>query len=245
MRIESLIAEMAEQYARISWENLIFTHKQGLLTGALGAMLLISVTACTPLATNTPLSGSATPTPPAGATGTDLLPSLDGVNAEASAGWTTTTCGDLSFAHPADWDFSTSASNAHQKVFTNSALVVLEGEGDPGILPASIRVNCDEEQSPWNGETDASDEFLSQDVEVDDVQFYRLDVPGAEHAAVWVAPETGTGSSTAVDPGQTFTSAQILAVAPDGRYFTVFIALPSGNASNDVIRGVASSLSVD
>jgi hypothetical protein len=225
----------------------MFTHRSlyRLPVAALAAALLVSLAACTPASTGTRPTTDASWTPSPGATGTDSLPPLDGVDAGAFEGWTPGACGDLSFAYPADWDLSTRASTDDQKVYNNPALVILRGEGDPGILPAIIRVNCDEETAPWNGEADASEEFSSQDVAVEDIEAYQLDVPGAEHSAVWVAPETGTGSSTSVDPGQHFMSAQIFALAPDGHNFTVFIGLPADDASYDVIRGVAASLRID
>jgi hypothetical protein len=225
----------------------MFTHRnlRRLPVAALGAALLVSLAACTPATPGTRPTTDASWTPAPGATGTNLLPPLDGVDAGAFEGWIPGACGDLSFAYPDEWDLSTRASTDGQKVYNNPALVVLTGEGDPGILPAMIRVNCDEEPGLWNGEAAASEELLGQDVAPEDIDAYRLDVSGAEHAAVWVAPETGTGSATNVDPGQRYISAQILAAAPDGRYFTVFITLPTEDASYDVIRGVAASLSID
>jgi len=203
----------------------MFTHKKTVLSSALGAMVLLLVTACTPAPT-------------------DELPSLDGVGPETSAGWTTETCRDLTFARPEDWVLSERGSTAAQRVFENPHVAALEGIDDSGILPENFRVNCDVVPLPWDGGDEPSEEFLGEGVALDDVDYSALDVPGAEHAAVWVDSKTSTASSETAEPDE-FTTAQIIAVTPDGRYFTVFFALPTNAASAEIIDGVASSLSID
>jgi hypothetical protein len=215
----------------------MFHHRKNLIAAALGAVLLLSMTACT--------SADTDPTPAPSATDVDGLPLLSGFDDEAPVGWTPGSCRALSFAVPPAWQLNESSSYDDQKVFDNPAVASLVGLDGVGVLPERVRFNCEDEPSIWNGEPEPSEEFLSQDVAADAVETYRLDIPGAEHAVIWIAPKTGTGDSKTVEPGQEFSSAQILAVAPDGGYFTVYLGLATGEASSEIIRGVASSLSID
>jgi len=189
------------------------------------------------------MTGAAsTPTPRSTVTDVDLLP-LGGAGADAAAGWTKESCEGLSFARPADWSLYVEASTPRQSVFQNPDVAALEST-NAGILAENFRVNCDVVPLAWTGGSEASEEFKTQGVPTEDIEVFSLDVPGAEKAALWVASETGANSTNIAPPG-TFTSAQIIVLTPDGTYYTVFFALPDGDTPYDIIRGVASSLSVD
>lgn len=216
-------------------------HKRDLLVVLLSATLLTALTACS--APDTAPSGAqtesgASPTATTSATpGTegkvDSLPIFDGVTDAAPEGWVAGACDALSFSTPSDW-FAMPVDKPYLE-FTKGldfALSVTD-ETSTRSIQQTIRVSCNEANSDWDGSWEESE----------GAEWSRLDVEGAEYAAVTVQPHADATATGGTVPGELFKS-MIQIVTAEGVYYTVHFTLPANDSSYDVVGQVASSLDV-
>ncbi|WP_146086506.1 hypothetical protein [Rathayibacter sp. AY1D1] len=185
-------------------------------------------------------SASASPKPSASPVETarpavfDLAP-LTGFTAELPTGWKPVTSPDgaLRFGVPAGYIESYSGSEGDESdqgyasdpstaEYTGAAIA---GSSSPGVF-ASINLQ-QFTSSPWDGSWAGGAE-----------QSYRLDVPGAEYAAM--AVHTNDGTSFGSEP---FPEAVISIQAPSGAYYQLTIGPPKG-AADSRFREVAGTLSI-
>jgi hypothetical protein len=226
-------------------------HKRTTLAFVIGVVVLGSVSACsTPTsdaaAPTTTASPSTTPTPTASAVAdepapVDLLPLLDGVTPSVPEGWSPASCNQLTLAYPAGWqgaggagsESDTYASHGYSSPDSYS-IVGMVGE-TRHTLAKQLFVGCGGAKSDWDGSWSA-----------DGMDSYRLEVPGAKYAALWVdtaVPTTDVDPSFLIAGDVLRAQAQIL--TDDGTYFDVTWILPTGAESLDLIRATAGTFAVD
>jgi hypothetical protein len=218
----------------------MFTHKRKLVTVALGATLLVSLAACSTAETEPEETVAAEPVPTSEATSTpttdagqvNLLPLLEGVPETTPAGWSAGACDRLSFNAPAGWLLD--ADEATIKVYLDPSMKALEGPIADGsqAVEKTVAFRCGYDKTDWNGSWQAEEGAES----------YRLDIPGAQYAGVLINHLDATEMNMTI-PGQVIEgSFQI--VTPERDYYGVAFTLPANDASYEVIRQVASGISI-
>lgn len=216
----------------------MFDQKKNLLAAALSAALLVTLAACSaPAPATSPLkdstaapaaSATPTPTPDTSTADVDLLPYLDGVADAAPDGWSAGSCAGLTYAYPAGWTFTPEPT---YQMFENEAEPALAttSEVSTDTLSQTITLSCGG-KSDWDGSWDGTD-----------AESYRLDIKGAKYAAVLVQPHL-SAADVYMDGEYFNASIQILTSEQD--YFEVGLTLPANGKGYDMVRAVASSLSI-
>ena len=186
-------------------------------------MLSVSLAACAP-----------PPPEPPQAENLDQRPLLDDVATHPPEGWVTDSCDALNFARPADW--LALRISAPFVAFLNPSENAMEMPSDEGVVRHGevVSFSCKTELSEWDGAWD----------EGDDAKTYRLNIDGADYAAVtmYLSPDTPAPGNETI-PGE-FLKATIHMVSQDNDYYYVDLELPPQESSYKFIREVASGLSL-
>jgi len=207
-------------------------------TIALGGALLLALGACSTSGAASPKpegaaavpATTATPTPTASEAAVDLLPLLDGVVDVAPDGWVPGSCDAMNYASPAGW--TSLMSDTKYQQFQDEANPALQETVDEvnNALSQTIVFSCGT-TTKWDGTWDGSG-----------AESHRLDVPGAKYAAILAHPHSPPPVGTELSG--TYFDATIQMVTADGNYYDVQFTIPDNDGAYDVVRAVASGLSI-